>query len=114
AGAIAASVANAERAGVAADITFIQRDLAASAAVEQHGGGWLVTNPPYGVRVGDDRHLAELYATLGTAAKQMMPNGHIGILSADPRLDARIGIPMQERFAAENGGIGVRFMTGRL
>ncbi|MGH7533031.1 MAG: hypothetical protein ACREL4_07050, partial [Gemmatimonadales bacterium] len=101
------------RAGVTADITFAQRDLAASEATEKHSGGWVVTNPPYGVRVGDDRHLAELYATLGAAARQMVPNGHVGILSADPRLDARIGIPMEEKFATENGGIGVRFLLGR-
>ncbi|MGB7212590.1 MAG: hypothetical protein WBC97_08175 [Gemmatimonadales bacterium] len=114
AGAIAASVANAERAGVSADVSFTQRDLAASSTAVKHPGGWLVTNPPYGIRVGDDRHLAELYASLGTAAHQMVPNGHIGVLSADPKLDARIGIPMEEKFVTENGGIGVRFVAGEV
>lgn len=113
AGAIAASIANAERAGVVADIAFTQRDLVASATTEKHPGGWLVTNPPYGVRVGDDRHLAELYATLGKVAQAMAPNGHIGVLSADPRLDAHIRIPLEEKFSTENGGIGVRFVLGR-
>ena len=113
AGAIAASIANAERAGVVADIAFTQRDLVASATTEKHPGGWLVTNPPYGVRVGDDRHLTELYTTLGKVAQEMAPSGHIGVLSADPRLDARIGIPLEEKFSTENGGIGVRFVLGR-
>ncbi|HEU5359451.1 MAG TPA: class I SAM-dependent RNA methyltransferase [Gemmatimonadales bacterium] len=112
AGAIAASVANAERAGVANDITFVQRALDAWADVPSHRGGWLVTNPPYGVRVGEDAQLAALYATLGAVARQQVPGGQIGVLSADPRLDARIGLPLTERFAAENGGIGVRFVTG--
>ncbi|HEV2290310.1 MAG TPA: class I SAM-dependent RNA methyltransferase [Gemmatimonadales bacterium] len=113
AGAIAASVANAERAGVAKDVTFAQRALDAWGDVSPQPGGWLVTNPPYGVRVGDDAGLAALYATLGAVARRQVPGGHIGVLSADPRLDARIAIPLTERFSAENGGIGVRFVTGR-
>ena len=112
AGAIAASVANAERAGVANDVSFTQRALDAWGDVPAHRGGWLVTNPPYGVRVGEDEGLGPFYSTLGAVARQQVPGGHIGVLSADPRLDARIGIPLTERFAAENGGIGVRFVTG--
>ena len=112
AGAIAASVANAERAGVANDVSFTQRALDAWADVPAHRGGWLVTNPPYGVRVGEDAGLGPLYSTLGAMARQQVPGGQVGVLSADPRLDAQIGLPLTERFAAENGGIGVRFVAG--
>lgn len=112
AGAIAASRANAQRAGVSDDIEFVQESLDPSTTAAPRPGGWLVTNPPYGVRVGQDRELAALYAALGATARRRVPGGRIGVLSADPRLDARIGIPLIERFATENGGIGVRFGVG--
>jgi putative N6-adenine-specific DNA methylase len=73
AGAIRAAIANAERAGVAADIEFVTRPLSAvkppgaaasasgRASATDHGGngersgmaGWIVTNPPYGERIGN-------------------------------------------------------------
>ena len=63
AGAIEASRANAARAGVAEDIEFRVRPI--SAAAESEGGSWVVTNPPYGVRVGRPRPLRDLFAALG-------------------------------------------------
>ena len=112
AGAVTAARANAERAGVAGDIEFTQESLDASTRAAPRPGGWLITNPPYGIRVGQDRELSPLYATLGAAARHRVPGGVLGLLSADPRLDARIGIPLTERFATENGGLGVRFVAG--
>jgi putative N6-adenine-specific DNA methylase len=51
AGAIRAATANAERAGVSADIDFATRPL--SAVGPPANAGWIVTNPPYGERVGN-------------------------------------------------------------
>ena len=59
AGAIAAAVANAGRAGVAEDIVFEQRPF--SGARPPAATGLLASNPPYGVRVGDRRALRDLY-----------------------------------------------------
>ncbi len=65
AGAIEASRANAERAGVLNDIEFTVR---AMSAIEPIGAGDVITNPPYGQRVGGaDAHgdVRNLYAQLG-------------------------------------------------
>jgi putative N6-adenine-specific DNA methylase len=51
AGAIRAATANAERAGVSADIDFATRPL--SAVGPPANAGWIITNPPYGERVGN-------------------------------------------------------------
>ncbi|HJP60786.1 MAG TPA: class I SAM-dependent RNA methyltransferase, partial [Gemmatimonadaceae bacterium] len=67
-GAIEASTHNAQRAGVANDIQFASQPLAASlAALEdiEPGEGWVLTNPPYGIRVGESGDLRNLYARLG-------------------------------------------------
>lgn len=111
AGAIDAARDNARRGGVLGDLQLAIRPL--SALQPHHGPGWLVTNPPYGVRVGNRRALRDLYASLGNLARRRLPGWTLGVLSADRRLDGQIGIPWQERFRTRNGGIGVRFVVGR-
>src|SRR5690606_34166279 len=65
-GALAATESNAGRAGVLDDLTLSVRPL--SALEPPPGTGWLITNPPYGARVGDPRALRDLYAALGNLA----------------------------------------------
>jgi putative N6-adenine-specific DNA methylase len=109
-GAIAAARTNAERAGVAADIDFVQRPL--SALEPPPGAGYLVTNPPYGVRVGERRELHTLYAALGSTMRERLLGWRVALLSADPGLDAATGLSLEEVFATSNGGIAVRLLAG--
>jgi putative N6-adenine-specific DNA methylase len=106
-GAIAASRANAERAGADGDVTFERRPLAAFAPAA--AAGHIVTNPPYGVRIGERRELQSLYAALGQAARDT--GWDLAYLSADPAADAAVGVPTREVFATRNGGIPVRLMA---
>ncbi len=110
AGAIAAAIANAERAGVATDIDFSERAL--SAIEPPASPGWLVTNPPYGVRVGDRDRLRNLYAQLGNVARRKLEGWNLALLSADEALDRQIGIPLETVLATRNGGILVRVLRG--
>ena len=57
AGAIKMAQANAERAGVADGIEFTCR--AVSAIQPPQGPGWVVTNPPYGLRVSAGQRSAQ-------------------------------------------------------
>ena len=41
--------------------------------VEEPNLGWLVTNPPYGVRVGERTKLRNLFAQLGNVARRRCP-----------------------------------------
>lgn len=111
AGAIEAASANAVRAGVAADVEFSERAL--STVEPPPGVGWLVTNPPYGHRVGDRDRLRNLYASLGRLAKDRLPGWMVAYLSADARLDAQTGIELEEALRTKNGGIPVRVVVGR-
>ena len=77
------------------------------------GPGWLVTNPPYGVRVGRPRPLRDLYAALGRVASSVAVGGRLVMLSADPSLEGQLGIPMDEVLQTRNGGIAVRVVAGR-
>ncbi len=107
AGAIAATIANAERAGVAADITVTQQALSSIEPVESPVG-WLISNPPYGHRVGDVERLRALYARLGQVAYTLCPGWVVAILVADQRLEGQVNLPFEDAFRTSNGGIWVR------
>ncbi|HUF29375.1 MAG TPA: hypothetical protein VMM77_01840 [Gemmatimonadaceae bacterium] len=107
-GAIAASRENAVRAGVAADIEFSEAPL--SRAPMSGAPGWIVTNPPYGVRVGESAPLRDLYATLGRIVRD--GRHHLVMLSADANLERQLGMPLQTLVATRNGGLAVRILSG--
>jgi putative N6-adenine-specific DNA methylase len=108
AGAISAARSNAERAGVMGDVVTAQRPLSELQAPAAEGH--LVTNPPYGVRVGERSELAPLYAALGRVAMERLPRWKVVLLAAEPRLAAATGLPLHELFATRNGGIPVRVL----
>jgi putative N6-adenine-specific DNA methylase len=112
-GAITASVANAERAGVEGDIEFTRRPVS---ALEVPAGlpGSIVTNPPYGERVGAPAPLRDLYAALGHAARANAAGWTLAILAADPALAAEIRLRLREVLATNNGGIPVKVLVGKV
>lgn len=102
-GAVAATQENARRAGVEGDLQVSHAPL--SAAPLGHAG-WIVTNPPYGVRVGDSAALRDLYATLGRVVRD---GGYrLIVLSADADLERQLRLPLETVLATSNGGIPVR------
>jgi putative N6-adenine-specific DNA methylase len=109
AGAVAATRENAARAGVAADV--LVREAPLSAFEPPGERGTLVTNPPYGVRIGEETRLRDLYATLGRLARQRLDGWTLALLSASPVLERATGLAWQERFRTSNGGIPVRLLT---
>jgi len=108
-GAIDATRANAERAGVLEDIDARCQPL--SALDPPATPGWLVTNPPYGVRVGERERLRDLYAVLGRLARERLSAWHIALLSAHPELDAQLAVPLVETLRTTNGGLNVRLVA---
>ena len=113
AGAIRAATNNAERAGVGRDVRFSAESLSGSIAKLEDvakGEGWILTNPPYGVRVGESEDLRDLYATLGNALKTKR-GWRIGILTSDAVLAAQIRLSLRPRFSTSNGGIPVSFLA---
>lgn len=112
AGAIEAAAANAARAGVAGDIALSRRALSAmEPPAAEHG--WIVTNPPYGVRVGEPGALRDLYAQLGNVVRRLRPGWTVALLSPDPRLDSRVGVRFETVTTTRNGGLAVRMIVGR-
>ena len=109
-GAVVAARANAARAGVGDDVSFERRAL--SDAPVPAGVGLLLTNPPYGVRVGRTRDLRDLYAALGNLVRQRLAAWRVAFLSADAGLAAHTGLVLESRLTTRNGGIRVDLMKG--
>jgi putative N6-adenine-specific DNA methylase len=108
AGAIAASRANAERAGVAANIAFEQAPL--SSLAPDGGAGWIMTNPPYGERIGEVGALRDLYAAFGRLLRERRPGWSLAFLGADRALEGQLQLALEEVLRTTNGGIPVRVL----
>lgn len=114
AGAIEAARANAERAGVAANIEFTRQ--AVSAITPPSGSGWLITNPPYGARVREKDDLRNLYARFGQVLRARFPGWQVGILIAEAALQASLNLPFDEgrSVGLVNGGLRVKLARARV
>jgi len=70
--------------------------------------GVMVTNPPYGVRSGDQNALAALYPRLGDMLKQTFPGWRAYLLSADRRLPKLIRLSPSRKIPLFNGDLECR------
>ena len=111
AGAIESAMANAERAGVGSDIRFEVAPLSAAAAFrEVPAPALLLTNPPYGVRVGEVAGLRDLYAALGALVRGRA-GWRAAWLDASPQLAAATGLETRPVLETSNGGIPVTLLA---
>jgi len=111
AGAVASTLANAARAGVAADLTLTERAIS---ALSLRAGlpGWVVSNPPYGVRVGDADRVRDLWARFGSVLRERGRGWHVALLSPDPALERQLGLATTVAATTMNGGLPVRLIVG--
>jgi putative N6-adenine-specific DNA methylase len=70
--------------------------------------GVLVTNPPYGVRLSDEKELASFYPKLGDALKARFMGWRCHFFTADLRLAKLIGLRPQRRIPLYNGALECR------
>lgn len=107
-GAIRAASENSARARVDGDIEWAVAPV--SEAHVDGPPGWVITNPPYGVRVGTSRELRNLYARLGELMRTRLGGWKLAFLSADHALEAQLRVELEVLFRTTNGGIPVRCM----
>ncbi len=108
AGAIRAAQANAERAGVAGCIEFSGRAI--SAIDPPSGPGWVVTNPPYGVRVSKTNDLRNLYAQFGKVMRAKCPGWQVTLICDRVQLIRNTGLDFDRGIPTMNGGLKVRLV----
>ena len=116
AGAVEACAANADRAGVLEDVSILRAALTNTLSepdVTALPPGLVLTNPPYGVRVGETGRLRDLYASLGNAMRGPLAAWSLGFVTSDPALAAATGLALDTPLDTTTGGLRIRLYRGR-
>src|SRR5262245_22509225 len=91
---------HAQQAGVAEDIHWQQRPFSELRAKAEYG--CIITNPPYGERMGDDAEIVALYRTFPLVLRRLPTWSHY-ILSSRPDLEELVGQNADRRRKLYNG-----------
>ena len=76
--------------------------------------GILVTNPPYGVRLGEKERLAQFYPQLGDVLKKKFPGWTAFVFSGDPELARLIRLHPSRKTVLFNGALECRLYEYRM
>ena len=93
-------------------ISLIQGNVLESPAPAETG--IIVTNPPYGVRIGEQAELAAFYPSLGDWLKRQCAGWTAYILSADMNLPKLIHLHASKRTPLFNGALECRLFEYRM
>lgn len=105
---VAAATGNLRRAGMLRFVTMSRADIR---DLEPPGpGAVIVTNPPYGQRLGELEGLRPLYRDLGDALKQRAAGCTAWLLVGARELAKEIGLHASHRIVVFNGPIECRFL----
>lgn len=75
---------------------------------------WIVTNPPYGERVGDVRALEPVYAAFGRQLREHCAGYRLALLSGNPELAERLDLRFDERIELKNGALDCELLCATL
>jgi len=103
---------NLRDAGLESAVTLKQVNLLELSAPADKG--LLVTNPPYGVRLGEKEDLAQFYPQLGDTLKKRFAGWTAFILSGDPELAKLIRLSASKRTVLYNGALECRLYEYRM
>ncbi len=107
--AIRAALENAERAGLREYIHFEKR-LLSTLTNQLAEKGILVTNPPYGERIGDEDRLHGLYAELGAKLREEFAGWKAAVFTGNPPLAKELLINAKRSHTLYNGAIECRLL----
>jgi 23S rRNA (guanine2445-N2)-methyltransferase / 23S rRNA (guanine2069-N7)-methyltransferase len=99
---------HARAAGVEREIHFVKRDFAELSSTAEYG--CMVTNPPYGVRLGEDEQIERLYRTIPTVLRRL-PTWSFHILTARQDMEALVGQQASRRRKLFNSQIECTYYT---
>ena len=101
------------QAGLTRRVTLHQTALADQTGVEGTTG-LVVTNPPYGERLGRAQDLRGLYARLGTLLKTHFVGWQAGVFTCREELVTEIGLRPEKQHPFRNGALDCRLVRYRV
>ena len=104
--AVKAARMNAEAAGVGRLISFKVADFSETEVAA--GGGVVVLNPEFGIRLGKDKKLVEMYRSIGSFLKQKCRGYRGYVFTAEPALAGQVGLKAKRHYNFFSGKIECR------
>ncbi|WP_110710127.1 bifunctional 23S rRNA (guanine(2069)-N(7))-methyltransferase RlmK/23S rRNA (guanine(2445)-N(2))-methyltransferase RlmL [Salinicola sp. CR57] len=113
--AISAARSNAMRAGIPALITLAggsvkALECPAEIRAEEGRTGLVMTNPPYGERLGELPELVALYSDLGERMRRQFPGWQLALFTGNPDLGHRLGLRAHKQYAFKNGPLDCKLL----
>jgi 23S rRNA (guanine2445-N2)-methyltransferase / 23S rRNA (guanine2069-N7)-methyltransferase len=103
---------NAQQAGVAGFLHLARRPLAHLQRPQGcDANGLVITNPPYGQRIGDRDDLQPLYRQLGDKLRDEFSGWRASVITSDADLGHAIGLRAVKRYAVYNGALECQLLN---
>jgi 23S rRNA (guanine2445-N2)-methyltransferase / 23S rRNA (guanine2069-N7)-methyltransferase len=96
---------NLQTAGVAGFVMLEKHDVAHLQRPRDFPRGLVITNPPYGERMGDLVTLPALYRTMGERLKADFAGWRAAVLTSEVGLERALGLGADKRYMLYNGAI---------
>lgn len=101
---------NIERAGFLGSIHVEKRELSHFEPKKNMPAGLVITNPPYGERLGEIDELRGLYALLGSCLAHGFVGWKAGIFTGNSELGKHMGLRARQQYALYNGSIPCKLL----
>lgn len=101
---------NAKNASVAEFIEFSSMPIATAHPPADVQAGMIITNPPYGARIGDEDNLKDVYRDLGYTLKHRFSGWSAWILAGSKELLSEMKLKATRKHFVYNGNIECRFL----
>jgi 23S rRNA (guanine2445-N2)-methyltransferase / 23S rRNA (guanine2069-N7)-methyltransferase len=102
---------NAQAAGVAGFLTLARQDAAHAAPPPGCASGLVITNPPYGERMGERAAMPALYRALGDALRARFTGWRAAVLAGEVELGRALGLHADKRYVLYNGALETVLLT---
>jgi 23S rRNA (guanine2445-N2)-methyltransferase / 23S rRNA (guanine2069-N7)-methyltransferase len=107
--AVRMAIANADQAGVA-EWLHVEKRALSEVSRPRGETGLIVANPPYGIRIGAESGLPELYSELGAVLRDRFQGWQAAILTGNPPLARNLGVYAKRTHRVFNGTIECRLL----
>ncbi len=102
---------NVERAGLSDWVKIYQGELGSFEPRPDHNQkGLVISNPPYGERLGDEASLLYLYQNLGERLRQACLGWEAAVFTGAPELGKRMGLRSHKQYAFWNGALPCKLL----
>lgn len=109
--AVRAALANIEQAGLRGQVHIEKREF--TSAQPPRGTGWgglVAANPPYGVRLGEEKELVGLYSRYGEVLRESFRGWKAAVFTANEKLGLRLGLVPVRTDLLYNGPLECRLL----